>query len=74
MERTAWRSEGEEAERGGGRVQEEGRGARGEEMCKQMPALGIDAISSVSQLMTNSAEGKRVERRARSDSVSEKSK
>lgn len=47
---------------------------RGEEMRKQMPALGIDAISSVSQLMTNSAEGKRVERRARSDSVSEKSK
>lgn len=39
-----------------------------EEMRKQMPALGIDAISSVSQLMTNSAEGKRVERRARSDS------
>lgn len=43
-------------------------------MRKQMPALGIDAISSVSQLMTNSAEGKRVERRVRSDSVSEKSK
>lgn len=58
---------------GGGR-EEAGRGARGEEMRKQMPALGIDAISSVSQLMTNSAEGKRVERRARSDGVSEKSK
>lgn len=58
----------------GGRREEEGWGARGEEMRKQMPALGIDAISSVSQLMTNSAEGKRVERRARSDSVSEKSK
>lgn len=43
-------------------------------MRKQMPALGIDAISSVSQLMTISAEGKRVERRARSDSVSKKSK
>lgn len=39
-----------------------------------MPALGIDAISSVSQLMTNSAEGKRVEWEAGSDSVSEKSK
>lgn len=33
------------------------RGAKGEEMRKQMPALGIDAISSVSQLMTNSTEG-----------------
>lgn len=65
-ERMAWRSEGEEAK--------ERRGAKGEEMRKQMLALGIDAISSVSQLMTNSAEGKRVERRARSDSVSEKIK
>lgn len=45
---------------------------RGEETRKHLPALGIDAISSVSQLMTNSVEGERVERRARSDSVSEK--
>lgn len=38
-------------------------------MHKQMLALGIDAISSVSQLMTNSTEG-RVEQKVRSDSVS----
>lgn len=65
--------DGVEKRRGGGGGGTE-RERRGVEMRKQMPALGIDAISSVSQLMTNSAEGKRVERRARSDSVSEKIK
>lgn len=45
-----------------------GRGEK-KKMHKQTLALGIDAISSVSQLMTNSTE-KREEQKKRSNSVS----
>lgn len=52
----------------GGRLQV-GRKEGNKEMHKQMLALGIDAISSVSQLMTNSTE-KREEQKESSNSVS----
>lgn len=58
---------------GGKRTRDWNRGLRGgkdrKEMHKQMLALGIDAISSVSQLMTNSME-KREEQKESSNSVS----
>lgn len=51
--------------------EDEGReGGKRKKMHKQMLALGIDAISSVSQLMTNSIE-RREEQKDSTDGVSE---
>lgn len=74
--RGGWRKVGKECKRmGGEREKERGvedrtkSGSERKKMHKQTLALGIDAISSVSLLMTNSIE-KREEQKERSKSVS----